>query len=216
MSFLKELGVYKKWKREIGPDLNKKRVDSFVAEMVKERAKLQKEANVSTLSVSACINACEVVYPQGLFNTDSDVPEFIDLEVILDSGAGAHVASRRHIPGCEVRDSELKRAGAAFVAIDGGRIENEGEAEIHLAVLDGKGTEHNVRTKVQVADVTRALWSVGVLCDAGLDPRFNSKCAKVYNSKGVEICHFARKNGLYIATVRLRNPKFKGFQRQGR
>lgn len=41
--FLKELGVYKKWKREIGPDLNKKRVDSFVTEMVKERAKFLEE-----------------------------------------------------------------------------------------------------------------------------------------------------------------------------
>ena len=54
--------------------------------------------------------------------------EYVDVEVILDSGAGAHVAARKHIPGCAVRDSELTRAGASFVAIDGGRIENEGEA----------------------------------------------------------------------------------------
>jgi hypothetical protein len=41
--FLKELGVYKKWKRDIGPDLNKKRVDAFVSEMVKERAKFMEK-----------------------------------------------------------------------------------------------------------------------------------------------------------------------------
>ena len=173
-------------------------------------------AKADPLSCISCLNACEMVYPQGLFNTGPEVQEYVDLEVILDSGAGAHVASRKHIPGCEVRDSELKRAGAAFVAIDGGRIENEGEAELNLAVFDGKGTEHSVRTTVQVADVTRALWSVGVLCDAGLDPRFSAKYAKIFDSKGVELCHFDRRHGLYVATVRLRNPAFKGFRRQGR
>ena len=76
------------------------------------------------------------------------------------------------------------------MAIDGSRIENEGEAEINLLVKDGKGDGHNVRTTVQVADVARALWSVGVLCDAGLDPRFKAEHAKVYDSKGIEVCHF--------------------------
>ena len=141
--------------------------------------------------------------------------EFIEMEVILDSGAGAHVASKDHVPGHEVRESALKRAGAAFVAIDGGRIENEGEVELNLVTTDGKNFGHNVRTKMQVADVTRALWSVGVLCDAGLDPRFTDKWAKIYDAKGVELCHFNRRNGLHVATVKLRNPLFKGFRRQG-
>ena len=114
-----------------------------------------------------------------------------------------------------MRESELKKAGASFVAIDGSRIENEGEAEINLVVKDGNGSGHKVRTTMQVADVTRALWSVGVLCDAGLDPRFTAKHAKVFDSKGVEICHFTRKNGLYVTTVKLRNPEFQGFRRQG-
>ena len=159
--------------------------------------------------------ACDIVYPTGAFKASVEEEEFIDMEIILDSGAGAHVASKKHIPGCQIRESELKRAGACFVAIDGSRIENEGEAEINLLVKDGKGDGHNVRTTVQVADVTRALWSVGVLCDAGLDPRFKAEHAKVYDGKGIEVCHFERKNGLYVATVRLRNPKFQGFRRQG-
>jgi hypothetical protein len=160
------------------------------------------------------ILACDIVFPTEVYNTGVVQKEYVDVEVILDSGAGAHVAARKHIPGCQVRDSELKRAGASFVAIDGGRIENEGEAEINLVVIDGNGGEHKVRTTVQVADVTRALWSVGVLCDAGLDPRFTAKHAKIFDKKGVELCHFERKNGLYVATVKLRNPEFQGFQRQ--
>ena len=167
-------------------------------------------------SHDSSINACDIISPTEVYNTGISQEEYVDVEVILDSGAGAHVAARKHIPGCAVRDSELKRAGASFVAIDGGRIEHEGEAEINLVVLDGKGDKHNVRTTVQVADVTRALWSVGVLCDAGLDPRFTAQYAKIYDSKGIEICHFALKNVLYVATVKRRNPAFQGFQMQGR
>ena len=172
--------------------------------------------NIGSTDVKAAF-VCDVVFPTEVYNTGlSPEEEYVDVEVILDSGAGAHVAAKKHIPGYHVRESELKKAGASFVAIDGGRIENEGEAEINLVVLDGKGTGHDVRTTVQVADVTRALWSVGVQRDAGPDPRFTPQYAKIYDKKGVELCHFARQNGLYVATVKLRNPAFQGSRRQGR
>ena len=54
--------------------------------------------------------ACDIVYPTEVYNAGLVHDEFIDVEVILDSGAGAHVAARKYIPGCQVRDSELKRA----------------------------------------------------------------------------------------------------------
>ena len=173
------------------------------------------EDEVDPLSVAACIHACDIVYPQEVNNANISTDEYIDLEVILDSGAGAHVASRRHIPGYEVKDSALKRAGASFVAVDGNRIDNEGEALLNCVVEDANGKGTNVENKVQVADVTRTLWSVGVLCDAGLDPRFWKDYAKIFDSRGVELCHFTRKNGLYVAKIKLRNPLYKSFQGQG-
>ena len=195
------------------PDLRNSRM--CCASTVRCPAGQRLHGSSDPLSIVSCINACDIVYPQEVNNANISMDEFIDLEVILDSGAGAHVASKRHLPGYEVRDSDLKRAGAAFVAVDGGRLENEGEALLNVVVEDGKGQGHNVRTTVQVADVTRALWSVGVLCDAGLDPRFTRDHAKIFDSRGVELCHFNRKNGLYVAKIKLRNPLFKGFQRPG-
>ena len=173
---------------------------------------------------NTCVNTMEISYPEGtLLTADPTVQEYIEMEVILDSGAGAHVVSKSHIPGYSVAASALTRAGAAFVGADGGRIKNHGEAELHMLTCDKRGGLHAVHTKFQVADVTRALWSVGVICDAGLKVTFDKDTASVRDAKGVELCHFQRKNGLYVATVKLKNPLYvkpaktpeQGFRRQG-
>ena len=55
------------------------------------------------------VNPLYVEYPDNeLMNVN--VPKYIELEVILDSGAGAHVASKRHVPGYAVMESELSKA----------------------------------------------------------------------------------------------------------
>ena len=90
-----------------------------------------------------------------------------------------------------------------------------GEALLHLVTLDSRGGEHNVHSTVQVADVTRALWSVGLICDSGLKVEFGQTMAVIKDAQGVEICVFRRVNGLYVAKAKLRNPLFKGFQRPG-
>ena len=77
-------------------------------------------------------------------------------------------------------------------------------------------TSHNISSKFEAADVTRALWSVGLICDAGSDVKFNKNKASVMNSSGVELCAFNRENGLYVANVKVRNPKHPDFQRPGR
>ena len=86
---------------------------------------------------------------------------------------------------------------------------------LNLVTQDGRGHEHLVSSKFQVADVTRALWSVGVICDAGLEVTFNATEALVCKPDGTPVCQFLRKKGLYLTTTKVRNPLFKGFQRQG-
>ena len=167
------------------------------------------------------VNLTEVVFPEGaLLTTDIAQKRYIEMEVVLDSGAGAHVVSKSHIPGYSVSPSALSKAGAAFVGADGGRIKNYGEAALHFLTFDASGGEHAVNSNFQVADVTRALWSVGVICDAGLKVTFGATSASVRDSTGRELCHFERRQGLYIAKVKLENPLYKadeqGFQRQGR
>jgi hypothetical protein len=67
--------------------------------------------------------------------------------------------------------------------------------------------------------VTRALWSVGLICDSGLNAIFKATHAVVQDKGGREVCYFERKHGLYVTTVKLLNPLYQesnqGFQRQG-
>ena len=170
------------------------------------------------------VNPLELVFPENsLMTADPTLQEFIEMEVVLDSGAGAHVASRAHIPGYAVLPSILSKAGAAFVGADGSRIKNHGEAALQLVTVDRHGREHAVHSKFQIADVTRALWSVGVICDSGLRVVFTKETAAVLDAQGKELCHFDRQQGLYIAKVKLKNPMYgqagetqaAGFHRQG-
>jgi hypothetical protein len=162
------------------------------------------------------LQALEVVYPyHDMLVAATEIPKYITMEVVLDSGAGAHVANRRHVPGYQVVPSALSKLGAAFVAADGGKIENQGEALLNLVTSDASGNGHAVKADFQIADVTRPLWSVGLICDSGLDVRFRAESASILNKEGVEICHFERKHGLYIATVQLENPAHEGFGRLG-
>ena len=162
------------------------------------------------------LRLAEVVLPNGEVHVaQSEVQRYVTMEVVLDSGAGAHVANRRHVPGYKVEPSQLSKLGAAFVAADGGKIENQGEALLSLITSDSKGTGHAVKANFQIADATRALWSVGLICDSGLQVTFAAMSASILDKKGREICHFERRHGLYIATVKLENPLHESFGRQG-
>jgi hypothetical protein len=162
------------------------------------------------------LRLAEVVLPNGEVHVaQAEVPRYVTMEVVLDSGAGAHVANKRHVPGYKVVPSALSKLGAAFVAADGGKIDNQGEALLSLITTDSRGAGHAVRANFQIADVTRALWSVGLICDSGLDVKFAAMSASILDRSGKEICHFERRHGLYIATVQLENPLHESFGRPG-
>ena len=170
---------------------------------------------------SKSVHHFDIVYPDGRLMTAEDVTqkEFLEMEVVLDSGAGAHVASKDHLPGFDVVSSALSRAGAAFVGADGSRIKNYGEVALNMVTKDQAGKAHEVLSSFQIADVTRALWSVGLICDAGLKVEFAATHATVRDPKGNALCHFERRDDLYVAKVNVRNPAYKpneqGFRRQG-
>ncbi len=173
--------------------------------------------SMGPLSDPRALLPLEVVFPEGpLMMAKGEQPRYTELEVVLDSGAGAHVASKRHVTGYEIKESALSRAGAAFVAADGGRMKNHGETSLSIVTVDSKGTGHAVTANFQIADVTRALWSVGLICDSGLKVTFRAKDASVLDANGIELCHFERVHGLYVAKVQVENPLFDGFHRQGR
>ena len=156
----------------------------------------------------------EIVYPEEtqLLAADADVPQFTTLKVALDSGAGAHVINKRDAPGYQVQPSAMSKSGAAFLAADGGRIANYGEVTVNMLSHDSKGGTHRISSRFEAADVTRALWSVGLICDSGLDVQFSAENAVVRDKEGRELCVFQRTNGLYVTEVQIENP---GFHRPG-
>ncbi len=179
---------------------------------------LQAMTDVVNDQAMSC-NVIDVVYPEGaeLLSSAVETPRYIALKVVLDSGAGAHVVNKKAVPGYAVRASAMSRAGAAFFAADGGRIKNYGEVQVNMVSLDSQGKQHLITSKFEAADVTRALWSVGVICDSGLDVRFSATRAWVLDEQGQELCVFHRTagSGLYIAEVMVENPGHPDFQRRG-
>ncbi len=162
------------------------------------------------------LRLAEVVLPNGEMHVaQSEIPRYVTMEVVLDSGVGAHVANKRCVPGYKVVPSALSKLGAAFLAADGGKINDQGEALLSLITTDPKGAGHAAKANFQIADVTRALWSVGLICDSGFQVTFAAMSASILGKSGREICHFERRHGLYIATVQLENRMHEGFGRPG-
>ena len=145
-----------------------------------------------------------------LNTTETDNNEFLDveIEVAADSGASEHVAADTDAPTYQVEESAGSRSGQHFVGAGGHRMANRGQMKLNMRADNGR-KGRDVRTTFQVARVTRPLMSVSKICDAGMSMRFTSTMAVIEDSKGKEVCRFLRKGGLYIASMKLRNPNYK-------
>jgi hypothetical protein len=119
----------------------------------------------------------------------------------VDSGAGKNVAPPEMIEGYTVTPSHGSTNNKHFVAANGGKIINLGEADLNFN--DGAGSR--MRSNFQIAEVSRMLYSVSQLCDAGCAVEFDSGEGRV--SKGGKLlAKFPRKGGLYVMTTVLKGP----------
>jgi len=118
------------------------------------------------------------------------------IKIAMDSGAGDHVASPEDVEGFAVEESPNSKVGRNFVAANGGKIRNHGQSNVKMRTKEGT----RVASTFQVADVTRPLYSVSKLCDAGYDVAFKKHEALV--TKGDKVIHrFHREGGLYVAEM---------------
>ena len=134
-------------------------------------------------------------------------------EVILDSGAGEHVASDKDAPGYAIKESRGSRAGQNFIAAGGHKMANRGEMALRLRTQGAGGKE--IATTFQVASVTRPLWSVARICDAGFKVMFDQAGADILGKDGKAVCRFKRVGNLYKVRFDLKNPTHKDFARRG-
>ena len=96
-------------------------------------------------------------------------------------------------------------------------MQNQGEMVLRMEAPNGTETDTQVDTLFQVADVVRPLFSVSEICDRGNNTMtFDKHKAVVRNSKGKVICIFKRQGNLYVAQMKIRNPKHSGFGGPGK
>mgnify|MGYP000240832171 CR=1 FL=1 len=81
------------------------------------------------------------------------------LKVALDSGAGDHVASGDQVGTKSIRPSAGSRNGRHCIAANGDRMRNQGEDALNMVAPGGQ----SVRSVFQLADVTRALFSLAAI-----------------------------------------------------
>ena len=123
-------------------------------------------------------------------------------------------------PTYPMEESPGSKLNQHFVGAGGHRMRNEGQVRLNMRAANGR-KGRDIRTTFQVAKVTRPLMSVSKICDAGMSMRFTATMAVIEDAQGEEVCRFIRKGGLYVASMKLRNPNFKskpkdqGFGRRG-
>ena len=129
-------------------------------------------------------------------------PEYTDFNVVLDSGAADHVVDNADTVGYKVHESAGSKAGSCFIAANGERIPNRGEVRLEM-----KSGPIPIRSTFQVSRISKPLWSVGKLCDAGYMVEFGKTEAKVtHSATGKVVGNFPRHQGLYVGNMQLRNP----------
>ena len=112
--------------------------------------------------------------------------------------------SPKDAPGYTVKDSVSSRAGGCFVAANGEPIKNQGE--LILDLLSGTAP---IKTTFQAADITKPLWSVSKICQAGYTVTFDANGAVIrHAATGADVGTFSLRNGFYACDMKLKNPAF--------
>lgn len=102
---------------------------------------------------------------------------------MLDSCACEHVADNAEALGYKVTSS----------AANGEAIGNKSQIALNLLTTD----VHPITSTFQVYEVSRPLWLVSKICDAGCRIVYDNKGATVQHvSTGKDLCKFGRQRGL--------------------
>ena len=135
-------------------------------------------------------------------------PEFIVTEMTLDTGATTHAADRLDFPEQEVKESAGSRSGQTFGCAGGKRLANEGE--VNIVMIAPGGLECELDTTIQITKITRPLLSVSQMTKSGEVVVVCKKDeAVILNSKHEVLAVFKQKGGLYVADMKVRNPRFR-------
>ena len=122
----------------------------------------------------------------------------------VDSGATESVVPDEIPSSVPTTPGSASRRGVQYEVANGERIPNRGQVSLEM-----KSGNIPIKSTFQVSKISKPLWSVGKLCDAGFKVEFGKSAAIVTHEKsGKKIGEFARHQGLYIGSLQLKNPSF--------
>ena len=136
-------------------------------------------------------------------------PEWVTIEVVMDSGAAESVAPSGVAPWIKTKESPGSREGREYLSASGDTLKNLGEKD--LDVFTGEGVP--ATTTFQIADVTRPLCSIAKVCDKGNRVIFDSNGGYVEDGWGHK-SYFHRKGNIYTMSFFALDPGSKMGQSQ--
>ena len=147
-----------------------------------------------------------------VLNTNED--DSVERVAALDSGAADHVCGPGDLPTSVRPQPRADGRERNFVGAGGDKIRNFGEARV---VLEQDGALPSVAMTNQVAEVCRPLHAVSKVCDNAKEVLFTKGEAVVIPEGSLSkflgsirvSARYKRQGGLYVATVRARNPNAK-------
>eukprot|EP00969_Alexandrium_andersonii_P106844 4713262-Alexandrium_andersonii.AAC.1 len=101
------------------------------------------------------------------------------------------------LSGHEVVPGEASQRGTRYVAADGGRIPNLGEAELGFVARE----KHCCRIQFQVANVKRPLLAVSTLAKAGNEVHFDANGGTITNKSTKRVIRVRKSDGIYVLDV---------------
>ena len=155
--------------------------------------------------------------------TTEEKLKYDQVNITMDSGAGAPVANPKDFPGCEVTDSPGSLAGQMFVGPDGSKIANNGQFDVKVRLDDGRIT----KSTYQAVEVRKPLMAVSSVNDKGNLVLFDEKGSFIIPGTNKDLIsrlralvkqapdkvELHRKNGIFHMKAWKLKP---GFTRQGR
>ena len=136
---------------------------------------------------------------------------WLKVECVLDSGASESVCPASMAPQWPTRESAGSRMGLHYTSASGGRMPNQGEQHIPIALDNGTCSW----AVFQIAEVSRPLIGVGRVCEMGNRVVFGASGGVICNLATGKETRFQRKDGIYIFTIWIPLPNLaQGFTGQ--
>ena len=97
-------------------------------------------------------------------------------------------------PQFGIEDSEASKAGVYYTGVNGGKLLNLGQTHVPIALDNGART----LATFQVADLSRPLLSVSMVCEMGSSVIFGANGGYILNLATGDSTQFVKKDGIYV------------------